>query len=111
MARYHVRDSRCAKCVNLGRLVHSVKNGAHRVAVRAAGIAAGAGYPILEAIAAAGFRHQYSYGRNYKSDLGVTYSGMFQGGMIDSPLAHLMNTVLSAGHFLSRRSRPRGPRC
>ena len=38
-----------------------------------------------------------SYARNYINDLGVTYSGRFQGGMIDSPLAHLMNTVLSAG--------------
>ena len=56
-------------------------------------IAAGAGYLILEAIAAAGFRHQYSYARNYINDLGVTYSGMFQGRMIDSPLAYLMNTA------------------
>ena len=48
---------------------------------------------ILEAIAAAGFRHHYSYAHNYISDLGVTARGMFQGRMIDSPLAYLMNTA------------------
>jgi hypothetical membrane protein len=59
----------------------------------AAWIAAGVGYVILEAIAAAGFRHHYSYAHNYISDLGVTSRGMFQGRMIDSPLAYLMNSA------------------
>lgn len=59
----------------------------------AAWIAAGLGYLILEAVAAAGFRHHYSYAHNFISDLGVTSRGMFQGHMIDSPLAYLMNTA------------------
>jgi hypothetical membrane protein len=54
-------------------------------------IGAGLGYVTLEAIAAAGFRHHYSYTHNFISDLGVTSRGMFQGRMIDSPLAYLMN--------------------
>jgi len=56
-------------------------------------IAAGLGYLILEAIAAAGFRPNYSYAHNFISDLGVTSRGMFHGRMIDSPLASLMNTA------------------
>ena len=56
-------------------------------------IAAGLGYLTLEAIAATGFRHQYSYAHNFISDLGVTSRGMFQGHVIDSPLAYLMNTA------------------
>lgn len=56
-------------------------------------IAAGLGYIILEAIAAAGFRYHYSYAHNVISDLGVTSRGMFQGHTIDSPLAYLMNTA------------------
>jgi hypothetical membrane protein len=56
-------------------------------------IAAGLGYVILEAIAAAGFRNQYSYAHNLISDLGITSRGMFQGRMIDSSLACLMNTA------------------
>jgi hypothetical membrane protein len=56
-------------------------------------LAAGVGYLMLEAIAAAGFRDHYSYSHNYISDLGVTSRGMFQGRMIDSPLAYLMNTA------------------
>lgn len=56
-------------------------------------IAAGLGYILLEAIAAAGFRHHYSYAHNLISDLGVTSRGMFQGRTIDSPLAYLMNTA------------------
>jgi hypothetical membrane protein len=46
-------------------------------------IAAGAGYLILEAIAAAHFRQPYNYAHDYISDLGT----------IDSPLAQLMNTA------------------
>ena len=56
-------------------------------------IAAGLGYVILEAIAAAGFRNHYSYAHNFISDLGITSRGMFQGRMIDSSLACLMNTA------------------
>ena len=56
-------------------------------------IAAGLGYVILEAIAAAGFRNPYSYAHNFISDLGITSRGMFQGRMIDSSLACLMNTA------------------
>ena len=56
-------------------------------------ITAGLGYLILEAIAAVAFRHHYSYAHNFISDLGVTSRGMFQGRMIDSPLAYLMNTA------------------
>jgi hypothetical membrane protein len=56
-------------------------------------IAAGLGYMILEAIAAAGFRQHYSYAHNFISDLGVTSRGMFQGRMVDSPLAYVMNTA------------------
>jgi hypothetical membrane protein len=56
-------------------------------------IAAGLSYLILEAIAAAGFRPNYSYAHNFISDLGVTSRGMFHGRMIDSPLASLMNTA------------------
>ena len=74
-------------------------------------IAAGAGYPILEAIAAAGFRHQYSYGRNYKSDLGVTYSGMFQGrhdrlsaGPPDEHAFYLQGTHFLVGAVLVARA-------
>lgn len=55
-------------------------------------IAAGVGYVVLEAVAAAGFRPRYSYANNYISDLGVTSRGIFAGRMIDSPLAYLMNT-------------------
>jgi hypothetical membrane protein len=50
-------------------------------------IAAGLCYLILEAIAAAGFRPDYSYTHNFISDLGVTSRG------IDSPLAYLMNAA------------------
>jgi hypothetical protein len=58
------------------------------LATSAAGvwIAAGLGYLILEATAAAGFRHHYSYAHNFISDLGVTSGGM-------SPLAYLMNAA------------------
>jgi hypothetical membrane protein len=56
-------------------------------------IAAGLGYVILEAIAATGFRNHYSYAHNFISDLGITSRGMFQGRMIDSSLACLMNTA------------------
>ena len=65
------------------------------LATSAAGawIAAGLVYLILEAIAAARFRPDYSYAHNFISDLGVTSRGMFHGRMIDSPLASLMNTA------------------
>ncbi len=56
-------------------------------------IAAGLGYIILEAIAAARFRYHYSYAHDFISDLGITSRGMFQGHTIDSPLAYLMNTA------------------
>jgi Protein of unknown function (DUF998) len=56
-------------------------------------ITAAVGYVTLEAIAAARFRPSYSYVHNYISDLGVTSQGMFQGRVIDSPLAYLMNTA------------------
>jgi hypothetical membrane protein len=56
-------------------------------------IAAGLGYIILEAIAAAGFRYHYSYAHNFISDLGITSRGMFQGRVTDSSLAYLMNTA------------------
>lgn len=56
-------------------------------------IAAGLGYLILEAIAAAGFRPHYSYAHNFISDLGVTSGGIARGRPFESPLAHLMNTA------------------
>src|ERR1700722_9157727 len=59
----------------------------------AAWIAAGLGYMILEAVAAAGFRDHYSYAHNFISDLGITSRGMFQGRVTDSSLAYLMNTA------------------
>ncbi|MFN8515410.1 MAG: DUF998 domain-containing protein [Thermomicrobiales bacterium] len=55
-------------------------------------IVAGVAYLSLEAIAAAGYRGGYSYARNYISDLGVTRASMFEGRMIDSPRAVVMNT-------------------
>lgn len=64
-------------------------------AFSAAGVyfAAGAAYLALEAVAAAGFRPDYSYIHNMISDLGVTSRGVYQGHVIDSPLAYLMNTA------------------
>jgi hypothetical membrane protein len=56
-------------------------------------LAAGLGYVILEAISAAGFRNHYSYAHNFISDLGITSSGMFEGRMIDSSRAGLMNAA------------------
>lgn len=53
---------------------------------------AGVAYLSLEAIAAAGYRGGYSYARNYISDLGVTRASTFEGRMIDSPRAIVMNT-------------------
>lgn len=77
------------------QLTISTQNGRRLCAASAAAlwIVAGIGYVILEAIAASGFRHHYSYAHNFISDLGVTRPGIFQGRTIDSPLAYLMNTA------------------
>jgi hypothetical membrane protein len=56
-------------------------------------ITAGLGYLVLEAVAAIGFRDHYSYAHDFISDLGITSRGMFEGRMIDSSLAYLMNTA------------------
>lgn len=71
----------------------------------------GLGYLIFEAIAAAGFRPNYSYAHDFISNLGVTSPGMFQGRMINSPLAYLINaafnvqgTLFLAGAFLIVRA-------
>ena len=54
-------------------------------------IGAGVGFLVLEAIVAVAFQPQYSYARDYISDLGVPTGGMSQDQMFDSPLAYLMN--------------------
>jgi hypothetical membrane protein len=59
-------------------------------------LAAGIAYLTLEAITAAGYRGGYSYTRNYISDLGVTRPSVFEGRMIDSPRA----TVMNVGFYL-----------
>ena len=57
--------------------------------------------PSWKSLRPTDFRHQYSTAVTGGS-LRVTYGGMFQGGMIDSPLAYLMNTAfyLQGTHFL-----------
>jgi hypothetical membrane protein len=53
---------------------------------------------ICEAIAARAWRDPvYSYTRNWISDLGVPDPGTFQGRVIDSPLAVVMNTGFVIG--------------
>jgi hypothetical membrane protein len=59
----------------------------------AAWLISGVLYLILEGLAAKSFRYHYSYAHNSISDLGVSSRGTFQGHMIDSPLAYLMNTA------------------
>jgi hypothetical membrane protein len=56
-------------------------------------LAAGVGYLILEATAAAGFQPGYSYTHNLISDLGVTEHVALRGMAIGSPRAYLMNTA------------------
>jgi hypothetical membrane protein len=57
----------------------------YAVSAAVAWVAAGLGYLILEAVAAAAFRPRYSYAGNLISDLGIPSD--------DSPLAWLMNTA------------------
>jgi hypothetical membrane protein len=65
----------------------------YAISAAAAWMAAGLAYLVLEAIAAMGFRQNYSYARNFISDLGVSARGVSQGHEFDSPLAYLMNTA------------------
>ncbi len=70
-----------------------IRRGLCAVGAAALWIGAGGAYLALEAIAAAGFRPHYSYAHDYISDLGVAPRSVFQGRMIDSPFAYLMNTA------------------